>query len=72
MSVWISMFGDTSWTVMHDEAGHEGTIQATDLILGELLRITCPVCLTTSDHPLEGGSHPDSVAEVMRRLQGIK
>jgi hypothetical protein len=74
MSVFISDFGDgTTWTVTHDDAGHSGSIQPTDVVHTTNMDgsrnhnfaiVVCPVCGATSTHPVGGGAQPESVQQM--------
>jgi hypothetical protein len=75
MSVYVSDFnpGDGTWTVIHDEAGHAGSIQPADVTYIQSLdgshnhnfaAITCPVCGAVSTQPVGGGAQPALVQEM--------
>lgn len=73
MSVYISDFSGPEWLVVHDEAGHSGTLQPTDVTYttnmdGSLnhsyANVTCPVCGAVSTHPVGGGAQPSLVQQM--------
>jgi hypothetical protein len=75
MSVYVSDFapGDGTWTVTHDEAGHTGAIQPTDVVHVQNIDgsdnhnfavVVCPVCGAVSTHPVGGGAQPQSVQQM--------
>jgi hypothetical protein len=80
MSVYISDFtSSTEWQVIHDDArdgGHTGTIDPTTITYvqnmdgshnHDFAAVTCPVCGTTSTHPVGGGAQPPLVQEMFVR-----
>jgi hypothetical protein len=76
MSVYVSDFSTTPWTVIHDEAGHTGTIDPTTIQHPtntdgtpnpDFLIIVCPVCQSSSTHPVGGGAQPPLVQELFVR-----
>jgi len=74
MSVYVADFtSDTEWQVLHDEAGHGGTIDPATVkhtlnIDGtenhNFMVIACPVCDSVSTHPVGGGAQPASVQQM--------
>ena len=73
MSVFISDFSTTPWTVVHDDAGHQGTIDpaaithTTNIDGSEnhlFLIVPCPVCDAVSTHPVGGGAQPAAVQQM--------
>lgn len=74
MSVYITEFtSPTEWAVVHDDAGHAGTIDPTTITNSQnvdgthnhsFLNITCPVCGAVSTHPVGGGAQPQSVQQM--------
>lgn len=73
MSVFVSDFSTTPWTVIHDEAGHTGTIDPATIkhTLNmdssenhNFLIVTCPVCQAVSTHPVGGGAQPELVQQL--------
>ena len=71
MSVYVNDF-DT-WTVVHDEMGHTGTIDPASIVHTRnmdnsenhnFLVVTCPVCQAVSTHPVGGGAQPLSVQQM--------
>lgn len=75
MSVFVSNFapGDGTWIVVHDELGHSGSIQPTDVVHTlnmdgshnhNYASVTCPVCGAVSTHPVGGGAQPALVQQM--------
>jgi len=77
MSVYVAAFtSPSSWEVIHDDApggGHGGTIDPTTVKHVQnpdqtenhnFLVIACPVCDSTSTHPVGGGAQPASVQQM--------
>ena len=73
MSVFVSDFSGSEWLVVHDELGHTGSIQPTDVTYTTNLdgsanhnfaSVTCPVCGAVSTHPVGGGAQPESVQQM--------
>src|SRR5215469_12535310 len=74
MSVYVASFTDAnSWEVLHDEAGHGGTIDPATVkhVVGpdgvenhNYLMIVCPMCDSVSTHPVGGGAQPLSVQQM--------
>src|SRR5215831_7096187 len=76
MSIWVTDFSATPWSVVHDDASggaHTGTVDPTTIVhttdIGgtenhNYLIITCPVCQAVSTHPVGGGAQPQSVQQM--------
>jgi hypothetical protein len=75
MSVFVSNFnpGDGSWIIVHDELGHTGAIDPTEIIYTKnpdnsdnhnFAIIHCLECDSVSTHPVGGGAQPESVQEM--------
>jgi hypothetical protein len=77
VSIYVSDFKAAGgWTVVHEEAAHQGTIQPTDVVFSKtpdgtpdfrMLLVTCPVCQAVSTHPVGGGAVPPQVQEMFLR-----
>jgi|SRR5215472_3975799 len=73
MSVYVSDFSTTPWHVVHDDAGHTGTVDPATIahtknVDGtdnhDYLIVVCPVCDAVSTHPVGGGAQPQSVQQM--------
>ena len=77
MSIYVADFTSaTEWQVLHDDApggGHGGTVDpatvkhTTNMDGSEnhdFLVILCPVCDSSSTHPVGGGAQPQSVQQM--------
>jgi len=80
MSVYVTDFSITPWTVVHDDApggAHEGTVDPTTILHTTnmdgtpndlFIVVECPVCGATSTHPVGGGAQPPLVQEMFIRV----
>jgi hypothetical protein len=73
MSVFVSDFSGAEWVVTHDDLGHSGSIQPTDVVYTtnidgstnhNFASVTCPVCGAVSTHPVGGGAQPPLVQQM--------
>ena len=80
MSVFVSDFSNDPWTVSHDDArggAHDGTVPSADIVHATgmdglpnfaSINVTCPVCGSSSSHPVGGGAQPPLVQEMFVRV----
>jgi len=74
VSVYVTDFTSaTEWQVLHDEAGHGGTVDPATVLHTKnidgtenhnYLVIACPVCDSMSTHPVGGGAQAVSVQQM--------
>jgi hypothetical protein len=80
MSVYVSDFTPTAWTVVHDDApngSHTGSIDPTEVTHSlnpdgtpnhNYAVVTCPACGSVSTHPVGGGAQPALVQQMFVTL----
>jgi len=76
MSVYVTDFSISPWSVNHDDApggAHEGTVDPATIVHTtnmdgtenhDFLIVVCPECQATSTHPVGGGAQPASVQQM--------
>ena len=75
MTVYVSEFNnaDGTWTVTDNAHGHTGSIQPSAVSYDTMpdgthnhsvANVTCPVCGSSSGHPVGGGAYPASVQQM--------